>query len=118
MTRILWGAALAWMLAVPVHAQPAATRAGGNVCLTTWQIDRTTTPDTHTILFHMHGGKIWKNTLRNDCIGLKEYGFAYEPTAGTQICGNLQTIRIPQTGSVCLLGAFESYKPPKKAHEQ
>jgi len=106
------------MLAVPAHAQPAATRAGGNVCLTTWQIDHTTVPDRRTILFHMHGGKIWKNTLRNACTGLKDYGFAYSPTPSNQICGNMQAIRVLHAGSVCLLGAFEPYTPSKKKRDQ
>jgi len=115
MKRILWGAALAGLLAVPAQAQPdGASQARSQVCLNTQNIDHTTTPDDRTILFYMHGGKIWKNTLRNKCTGLTFEGFAYEPTPPNQICGNMQTIRVIRFGSVCMLGAFEPYTPPPK----
>lgn len=115
MKRILMGAALGSLLVGPVQAQPAADgSAKANVCLDITRIDHTTVPDSRTILFYMQDRKIWKNTLRNDCVGLTYYGFAYEPTPPNQICGNLQTIRVVHDGTVCMLGAFEPYTPPPK----
>lgn len=116
MRRILLGAALAVLLGATAQAQPAAktTHGHGGMCLNTMNIDHTTTPDNRTILFHMRDGKIWKNTLTSYCSGLRFYGFAYVATPPHQICGNLQSIRVLHSGSVCMLGPFEPYTPPKK----
>ena len=101
-------AALALMTGA-ASAQPASVSSSGNVCLKTYQIERTTTPNSHTIIFYMKDGKAWQNTLRSDCVGLTFNGFIYEPTPPDQICGNLQTIRSIQTKSVCQLGPFTPY---------
>lgn len=108
-------AALA-LAATSAGAQPASVSSSGNVCLKTIQIDRTETPDTHTILYFMKNGTAWKNTLRSDCIGLRQNGFIYRPTPPDQVCGNFQVIRAIETGSVCTLGAFEPYD--KKAERE
>lgn len=103
------------LLATAASAQPATVSSTGNVCLKTIQIDRTEVPNESTILFHMKDGKTWENKLRNGpCVGLRFNGFVYVATPPDQICGNLQTIRAIQTGSVCMLGSFTPYvKPPK-----
>jgi hypothetical protein len=107
-------AGAAW--AAPAQeTQTAPAPKSGNICLRTIDIQNTTIPDEKTILFHMRNGKIWKNSLRNRCNGLRFNGFAYVATPPNQICGNLQTIRAIQTGSVCMLGAFTPYEAPKKA---
>ena len=102
--------------------QAAGTRAAGNVCIQTYQIDHTTIPDDSTILFHMKGGKIWKNSLSFRCPDLKfQGGFQYS-TDISEICSNLQTIRVieqgggpgPRFGAVCQLGEFTPYTPPPK----
>ncbi len=79
------------------------------VCLRSSDIDRTSVPDARTILFHMKGGKVWKNALMNDCPGLRFNGFVYDASPAGDICANQQTIRVINTGSVCLLGAFTPY---------
>jgi len=83
------------------------------VCLWTYMIDHTSTPNTHTILFHMKNGKIWKNTLPAPCSGLAFRGFAYVTRNG-QICSNMQSIMVLTTHQVCMLGAFEPYVAPMK----
>lgn len=124
MRRIAIGLALAVLLGATAHAEPA-TGSGTdgyadtffgkhNICIYTYAIKNTRIPDTHTILFYMQGGKIWKNSLRNDCNGLKFYGFVYRPTPPNVICENLQVIRVLRTASVCTLGAFTPYTPPPK----
>ncbi len=94
-------------------SSPAApsTSKTDNVCLVTYQIDHTTTPDDDTIVFHMTDGKTWTNKLANHCSGLKFNGFAYDVRGPNQICGNLQSIRVLKTGAVCLLGPFTPGEP-------
>ena len=114
MKPILYASVLACLLAAPASAQPASDTPApaGNVCIDTMRIDHTTVPDSRTILFHMRDGKIWKNTLRQSCSGLKFYGFSYSPTPPHQLCSNMETIRVIQQGTVCMLGAFTPYTPP------
>jgi hypothetical protein len=90
-------------LALLLAATPALA---DNVCLPSRNIDHTSVPDAHTILFHMKGGKVWKNTLMNACPGIRFHGFIYDASPSGEICGNLQTIRVITTGSVCALGPF------------
>ncbi len=83
-----------------------------NTCLYTPRIDHTQVLDSRTLLFHMKGGKIWKNTLKSDCSGLRFHGFVYT-THDMNLCANQQSIRVLESGSVCMLGAFEPYAKPK-----
>ncbi len=93
--------------------------AGRSVCIRAYDIDHTDIPDDSTIIFYMRGHKAWKNTLVDRCVGLKinTRGFTYSPTdPGTdEICSNLQTIRVNDTGQICLLGAFTPFTPTPKA---
>lgn len=90
------------------------------VCIPAYNIDHTQIPDDNTILFYMKDHKIWKNTLVDRCVGLKinTRGFEYSPTlpASDEICDNLQSIRVRDTGQVCLLGAFTPVAATPPAH--
>ncbi|MDE2185092.1 MAG: hypothetical protein KGJ78_18920, partial [Alphaproteobacteria bacterium] len=88
------------------------------VCIRGIDIDHTKVPDSRTILFYMRDGKVWKNTLMNDCAGLKFEGFIYSPTPPDDICDNMQTIRVLRMGTVCMMGAFTPYTPPKATPAQ
>lgn len=105
MKSLLIAAAITVGLASAAQAQdtPASK---GSVCLRTLDISSTTTPNDKTILFHMRGGKVWRNDLRGTCSGLSFNGFAYNVTPPDQICGNLQIIRVLRTHAVCSLGPF------------
>ena len=91
--------------------QPAST-AGGSTCIRTDWIDHTKSPDDRTILFYMKDHKVWMSHLSTVCPELRFNGFIYSPTPPEQICGNLQTIRVIRSGSVCMMGPLEPYVPP------
>lgn len=97
------GAALATVL--------LASSAQAAVCLQNYQIRETSVKDARTILFHMQDGSVWRNTLRNECPGLKWYGFVYHLEGTNEICSNMQSIQILRTHEVCLLGEFTPEKP-------
>ena len=103
------------MLAAAMALQPIAAFAdsGPNRCLEVYQIDHTKVVDDQTILFYLKGGTVLKNTLSSRCVGLKinSRGFTYV-ALNDQICGNLQPIKVNDTGEICELGAFETYPPP------
>jgi hypothetical protein len=103
MKTFLIAGAVALLTATAAQAQPASS---GPVCLRSTDIKDTKTPDTRTIIFHMNDGSAYRNDLKNDCPQLNFQGFAYTATPPDQICGNLQSIRVLRTGSVCMLGAF------------
>ncbi|HEX3653843.1 MAG TPA: hypothetical protein VHU18_13570 [Rhizomicrobium sp.] len=99
--------ALTGLPAIGAMAQPAA----GNTCIRTTLIDRTKTPDDRTILFIMKNGAVYQSTLPTSCPELSFNGFSYVATPPDQICGNLQSIRVIRTGSVCLLGPLVQITP-------
>jgi len=118
LARIAAGALTALCASTAVAAAadaPATAPINPNtVCLWTYLIDHTHFISPRTILFYMRNGKIWQNTLVNDCPGLNFYGFEYVTRDG-QICSNMQSIHVLRTHEVCLLGAFTPYTPPEKA---
>ncbi len=100
MTAALLGA-VATTAALPAMAAKS-------VCIPSYQIDHTTTPDDNTIMFFMRGHKVYKANLINRCVGLKinSRGFTYTATdpGSDEICSNLMTIRLNDTGETCLVG--------------
>jgi hypothetical protein len=86
------------------------------VCIRSYEIDHTEIPNDSTIVFHMRNHKVFVNSLVARCVGLKNntHGFTYSPTdPGTdEICSNLFTIRVNDTGQVCLPGVFTAVEPP------
>lgn len=81
-------------------------------CISAQNIENLEIVDDYTILFHMAGGKIWKNTMTTQCHGLGfERAIAYE-TWGGEICANAQPFRVLHRGTFCVLGAFEPYSKP------
>jgi len=100
------------MTALPAFADTAPAK---TVCLDMDHIDHTAVIDGRTILFYVKGGRVWKNTLPNECPSLNfERAFSQEITTG-QVCSNKQMIRVLRTGVRCSLGAFTPYAPPAKA---
>ena len=96
---------------VPVGALAAGT--ANSVCLEAGSIDHTVVVDDQTILYYMHGQKIWKNTLHTPCSGLK-FERAFSEDIRGQVCANAQMIQVFQTGTRCMLGDFTPYTPPAK----
>jgi hypothetical protein len=94
--------------AVAATASLPALAAGKSVCIPTYQIDHTEVPNDNTIMFYMRGHKVYKADLINKCVGLSinSRGFTYSPTipGSNEICSNLLTIRLNDTGQTCLVG--------------
>lgn len=89
-------------------AQPAQK---ANICLKTYLIDHTKSPDDRTIIFTMKDGSSYQSNLTGNCPELSINGFAYVATPPSDVCGNLQSIRVIRTGSVCLLGPLVQITP-------
>src|ERR1043165_487691 len=91
-------------------AQPAPKT---NVCLKTYLIDHTKAPNDRTIIFYMKDGSAYQSTLLADCPQLSFNGFSYVATPPEDVCGNLQSIRVVRSHSVCLLGPFVQIAPAR-----
>ena len=89
------------------HEEESAER-----CVSLTRIDRTEVIDDHNILFHMRGGKIYRNQLPRRCPGLRrERSFSYR-TSLSQLC-DLDMITVLYDygigitpGASCGLGRF------------
>lgn len=118
MMRFAMTAAVAGAMVVTFGQPARAQDAPKSVCIPAYQIDHTVEPDDWTILFYMRNHKVWRAQLINQCVGLKinTRGFVYEPTdpGSDEICSNLLTIRLRDTGQTCLVGAITPYQPPVK----
>jgi len=91
-----------------------------SICVRVHDIESMSYPDNHTILFHMWSGpvKVWKNTLANECSGLKfEQGIAWN-IWGDEVCSNMQIFYVLHRGTPCALGNFTALEmrgqPPAK----
>ena len=104
------GLALA-LVTAPALAQPAGSK--GNICLKTYLIDHTKAPDDRTVIFYMKDGSAYQSTLLADCPQLSFNGFSYVATPPEDVCGNLQSIRVVRSHSVCLLGPFVQIAPAR-----
>ncbi|HLY58654.1 MAG TPA: hypothetical protein VKS60_24035 [Stellaceae bacterium] len=113
---------VAWIITAAVGLNAAGIAraedpaANGSQCINVAWIDHTQVVDDSTILFFVKGGKTLKNTLVDRCVGLRlaTRGFTYV-ARNDEVCGNLQSIRVNDTGQVCLLGPFSPYTPPAPA---
>ncbi len=102
--------------AVLLASQPAFAD-GPPICLRSREVVNTTSPDGHTIDFHMRDGSVWRNTLKGNCSDLKFSGFVYVIRGGIdEICANQLEIYVLRSSQNCRLGDFT--KLPEKPKTQ
>jgi hypothetical protein len=113
LAAILFAAALGAPADSKKRETPVATPTGAPVsCLTLSQIRETRVRDDRTIDFYTSGGKVYRNTLPNNCpeLGFNE-GFSYS-TSINQLC-SVDIITVLrragglQRGASCGLGKFQ-----------
>ena len=103
-------AVAALLLASPALAAAGTAASPPQVCLNVNDIQRTEVVDDRTILFHMYGGKVWRNTLKTVCPMLKVSPYT-EKLIGDLVCSNQQFIHLTLTGNDCVLGDFTPLAP-------
>jgi hypothetical protein len=101
---------------------PALAEGGKSFCFPSYWIDHTEVPNDQTILFYMRGHKLYKADVINKCVGLSinTHGFTYEPTipGSNEICSNLLTIHLNDTGQTCLVGNITPIPVERDAQAQ
>jgi hypothetical protein len=60
------------------------------------------------ILFKMRDGAQWRNTLKGKCPDLQFEGYTWAVrNPDFTVCENVQSLKVLQSGEVCVLGKFE-----------
>ena len=78
-----------------------------NMCLRTQEIRSTESKDGKTLVFKMRDGRTFVNHLQGSCPDLKFNGFDWVVRGGIEeVCENIQSLRVLQSGEVCVLGKF------------
>lgn len=85
---------------------------GGERCISTNLYDSVDVLDTRHVLFKGRGNRLWVNTLRSTCVGLRKRDVLQFEIRGSQIC-NLDTFTAvsnsfgwQRTSATCSLGDF------------
>lgn len=101
----------------PPRTPQPMVQAGDPVnCIQTNRIRSTNVVDDQTVDFRMSNGTVFRNTLPNNCPGLRSAGaFSYRSTqsrlCSVDIIRVLNTTGGPRTGASCGLGQFVPVKP-------
>lgn len=68
-----------------------------------------TTPsnDGRLLTFKMRDGRVLVNHLQGRCSDLRFNGFVWVLRGNNDICENMQSLRVIQSGQTCLLGKFD-----------
>jgi hypothetical protein len=99
------------ILAAGIAGISTAVASASPVCLQAHQVRYTSVQDPRTIDFRMEDGTVWRNHLRDACIGLTFNGFVDVLRGTDEICENMQIIRVIHTGETCVLGDFSKLSP-------
>jgi hypothetical protein len=102
-TTILSGLILAGAL--------AATPASARVCLNTRDITGSNSKDGKTLDFTMRDGTMYRNHLQGICTDLKFEGFVWVIHGPEEVCENMQSLKVINSGQVCVLGKFDPPVP-------
>lgn len=100
-------------LAGVAFALPAQAK---SVCLDSRNIVGSKSDDGKTMLFTMRDGTKYVNHLQGACPDLRFNGFVWTLRSGdNMVCENQQSLRVLQSGQVCVLGKFDApIKPTPK----
>lgn len=103
-----------FMTVLVLAGMTAAAPAWANVCIDSRDIVSSNSKDGKTMVFRMRDGKVYVNHLQGACPDLKFNGFAWVLHSGdTKICEREQSLKVLQSGQVCVLGKFDEPKMSK-----
>jgi hypothetical protein len=85
-----------------------------NVCIDSRDIVSSKSNDGKTMVFKMRDGRTFVNHLQGICPDLKFNGYSWVLHGGdTKVCEREQSLRVIQSGQVCILGKFDPPIAPK-----
>jgi hypothetical protein len=108
LSNMLLAGFAATAMAGPVVAKP-------KICLNLRDIASSdVSKDGSAITFKLHDGSLYRNDLLGRCPDLQFNGFAWVIRGPEQVCENMQSLRVINSGEVCLLGKFTQVTPAPK----
>jgi hypothetical protein len=102
--------------AAALIAAPILLGAGlalADTCIDTRQIKESHQVDNgKALLFSMKDGTTYRNNLRSPCPDLVFNGYVWViRNPDNTVCDNVNTIRVLQSGEICMIGAFQKVSP-------
>lgn len=88
-----------------------ASPADAAICLRNRDIQSTTALDGKTLIVKMRDGKVWRNRLQGNCSDLRFNGFVWVIHGPEEVCEYSQSLKVLQSGQICVLGKFTLEKP-------
>ena len=101
------------LLAASLFLSVAPAMAAPAICIDTRNISNSEEQDHgKAILFKMRDGTQWRSTLQGACPDLAYNGYSWTiRNPDNTVCENVQSLRVLQSGEVCVLGKFEKIAP-------
>jgi hypothetical protein len=75
-------------------------------------VNTTPSNDGKLLALHMRDGRVLVNHLQGVCSDLRFNGFVWVLRGTNDICENMQTLRVLQSGQICVLGKFDPATKP------
>jgi hypothetical protein len=109
------------LLAASLFLSVAPAMADQHICISTRDIVSSQEEhDGAALLFKMRDGTQYRNTLQSRCPDLVWNGYVWNlRNPDYTVCENQQSLRVLQSGQVCMLGKFEKIAPtptPAQGH--
>lgn len=79
-----------------------------NMCVRSSEIANTHSDDGKALIFNLRDGRMLVNHLKGSCPDLKYNGFTWTLRGIEDICENEQSLRVLQSGQICVLGKFDA----------
>ena len=87
----------------------AAPALAATTCIQTRDIVSSNSDDGKLLVFKLKNGQTMVNHLRGSCPDLRFNGYVWVLRSGdTKVCENQQSLRVLQSGQVCVLGKFDA----------
>lgn len=101
---------LATLISAAAFVAVTAAPASANMCIHQRDIEGTNSKDGKNLTFRMNDGRVLVNHLQGTCSDLRFNGFAWSVPGTDDICEYQQSLRVLQSGQICVLGKFDVVK--------
>jgi hypothetical protein len=103
---------IATFLLAAAAASPASA---ANMCVQARDIVSTDSKDGKLMTFRMRDGRVLVNHLQGVCSDLRFNGFVWTVRGTEDICERQQSLKVINSGQICVLGKFDLVKDKRSA---
>lgn len=98
------------IVAISVAFAASLAPASAGICVHVRDIASTHTDDGRNLFFRMRDGRILVNRLQGICTDLRYEGFVWSVPGTEDVCEYQQSLKVINSGQICVLGKFEAVK--------